>query len=39
MLVMGIEPSDGSPEALTRQIKQEIPVIQSLVKRANIVVQ
>ncbi|MBB5214512.1 Bug family tripartite tricarboxylate transporter substrate binding protein [Parapusillimonas granuli] len=39
MLVMGIEPSDGSPEALTAQIKQEIPIIQSLVKRANIAVQ
>lgn len=39
MLVMGIEPSDGSPQALTRQIKQEIPIIQSLVKRANIAVQ
>lgn len=39
MLVMGIEPSDGSPEALILQVKQEIPIIQSLVKRANIVVQ
>ena len=39
MLIMGIEPSDGSPQALTRQIKQEIPIIQSLVKRANIAVQ
>jgi tripartite-type tricarboxylate transporter receptor subunit TctC len=39
MLGMGIEPSDGSPEAIAAQIKQEIPVIESLVKRANIAVQ
>ncbi len=39
MLVMGIEPSDGSPDALSRQIKQELPIIESLVERADIVVQ
>lgn len=39
MLVMGIEPSDGSAEALTAQIKQEIPIIKSLVEQADIVVQ
>jgi tripartite-type tricarboxylate transporter receptor subunit TctC len=39
MLAMGIEPSDGTPKTLLKQIKQEIPIIQSLVKRANITVQ
>ncbi|KAA0892887.1 tripartite tricarboxylate transporter substrate binding protein [Pusillimonas sp. ANT_WB101] len=39
MLVMGIEPSDGSVEALNQQIKQEIPIIKSLVEQAGIVVQ
>lgn len=39
MLAMGIEPSDGSAGALTAQIKQEIPIIESLVQRADIVVQ
>lgn len=39
MLIMGIEPSDGTPEALTRQIKQELPIIESLVQRANIAIQ
>ncbi|OWT65643.1 Bug family tripartite tricarboxylate transporter substrate binding protein [Candidimonas nitroreducens] len=39
MLAMGIEPSDGTAQTLLKQIKQEIPVIQSLVQRANIPVQ
>lgn len=39
MLVMGIEPSDGSPGAMATQIKQELPIIESLVKRANIAIQ
>src|SRR5690606_21753872 len=34
MLAMGIEPSDGTPQAISAQIKQEIPIIESLVKRA-----
>lgn len=39
MLAMGIEPSDGSPAALSAQIKQELPIIESLVQRANIAIQ
>ena len=39
MLVMGIEPSDGSPKALAQQIKQELPIIESLVERADIAIQ
>ncbi|MFT0548746.1 Bug family tripartite tricarboxylate transporter substrate binding protein [Allopusillimonas ginsengisoli] len=39
MFVMGIEPSDGSVEALNRQTKQEIPIIKSLVGKAGIVAQ
>lgn len=39
MLIMGIEPSDGTPEALSSQIRQELPVIESLVERADIVIQ
>lgn len=39
MLVMGIEPSDGTPQALTDQVKKEIPIIEALVKRADITVQ
>lgn len=39
MLIMGIEPSDGTPQALRSQIKQELPVIEALVQRANIAIQ
>lgn len=39
LLAMGIEPGDGSAEALTQQIQTERPIIQSLVERAGIVVQ
>jgi tripartite-type tricarboxylate transporter receptor subunit TctC len=39
LLAMGIEPADGSPEALTAQIRAESPVVKALVKRAEIVVQ
>jgi tripartite-type tricarboxylate transporter receptor subunit TctC len=39
LLDMGIEPGDGSAEALAKQISTESPVIDALVKRANIVVQ
>ncbi len=39
MLTMGIEPSDGTPQALTQQIKQELPIIESLVERADIAIQ
>ncbi|OZI33842.1 MFS transporter [Bordetella genomosp. 10] len=39
MLEMGIQPSDGTPQALTAQIKSELPVVQALVKQANIVLQ
>lgn len=39
MLVMGIEPSDGTPEALQAQIKQELPIIESLVERADVAIQ
>ncbi|NYT85608.1 Bug family tripartite tricarboxylate transporter substrate binding protein [Pollutimonas harenae] len=39
MLNMGLEPGDGSAEALTTQIKTEKPIIEALVKRAGIVVQ
>lgn len=39
LLDMGIEPGDGSAEALAKQINTESPVIDALVKRANIVVQ
>lgn len=39
MLIMGIEPSDGTPEALSTQIRQELPVIESLVERADIAIQ
>ena len=39
MLIMGIEPSDGTPEALTKQIQQELPIIESLVERADIAIQ
>ena len=39
MLIMGIEPSDGTPEALSKQIKQELPIIESLVERADIAIQ
>ncbi|MYN14359.1 tripartite tricarboxylate transporter substrate binding protein [Pusillimonas sp. TS35] len=39
MLVMGIEPADGEPQSIKTQIRTEQPIIQSLVKRANITVQ
>ena len=39
MLIMGIEPSDGSAQALEQQIKQELPIIESLVEQADIAVQ
>ncbi|RTZ41608.1 tripartite tricarboxylate transporter substrate binding protein [Candidimonas sp. SYP-B2681] len=39
LLDMGIEPGDGSAEALAKQIRTESPVIDALVKRANITVQ
>src|SRR5690606_3192675 len=39
LLDMGIEPGNGSAEALAKQISTESPVIDALVKRANIVVQ
>lgn len=39
MLVMGIEPSDGSAQALKQQIKQELPIIESLVEQADIAMQ
>jgi tripartite-type tricarboxylate transporter receptor subunit TctC len=39
LLDMGIEPGDGSAEALANQIRTESPVIDALVKRANIAVQ
>jgi len=39
ILEMGIEPADGSPEALIKQIDTEKPIIEALVKRADIVVQ
>lgn len=39
LLDMGIEPGDGSAEALAQQIRTESPIIGALVKRANIVVQ
>lgn len=39
MLIMGIEPSDGTPEAFTKQITQELPIIESLVERAGIAIQ
>ena len=39
MLRMGIEPAEGTPRALTRQIEKEMPIIQSLVELADITVQ
>lgn len=39
MLNMGLEPGNGSAEALNAQINTEKPIIQALVKRAGIVVQ
>lgn len=39
MLHMGIEPAEGTPRALTRQIERELPIIQSLVELADITVQ
>lgn len=39
ILEMGIEPADGSPQALIKQINTEKPIIEALVKRADIVVQ
>lgn len=39
MLEMGIEPSNGSPEALAAQIKAEQPVTAQLVQQAHIVLQ
>lgn len=36
---MGLEPADGSAQAITEQIRTESPVIGSLVKQANIPVQ
>lgn len=39
MLDMGIEPGNGSAEALATQISTESPVIGALVKRAKIIVQ
>lgn len=39
MLSMGIEPSDGTPAALTKQIQQELPIIESLVEQADIAIQ
>lgn len=39
LLTMGIEPGDGTAEALAAQIRTEQPIIGALVKRANIVVQ
>lgn len=39
MFTMGIEPAEGTAQAMQAQIKQEIPIIESLVKRADIVVQ
>jgi tripartite-type tricarboxylate transporter receptor subunit TctC len=39
MLDMGIQPADGTAQALTAQIKAEQPVVQSLVKQANVVLQ
>lgn len=39
LLDMGIAPSDGTAQALTAQIKTEMPIIESLVQRAHIVVQ
>jgi tripartite-type tricarboxylate transporter receptor subunit TctC len=39
MLDMGIQPASGTPQALIAQIKSEQPVIQKLVKQANVVLQ
>lgn len=39
LLTMGIEPGDGSAEALAKQIQTEKPIISELVKRAEIVAQ
>lgn len=39
MLDMGLEPSDGTPQAIARQIQKESPVIANLVKKANIPIQ
>jgi tripartite-type tricarboxylate transporter receptor subunit TctC len=39
MLDMGIQPASGTPEALIAQIQAERPVVQGLVKQANIVLQ
>lgn len=39
LLDMGIEPGDGSAQALAQQISTESPVIDDLVKRAKIAVQ
>ncbi|ANN67813.1 Bug family tripartite tricarboxylate transporter substrate binding protein [Bordetella bronchialis] len=39
MLEMGIQPASGTPEALTAQIKAEQPVIQQLVRQANVALQ
>lgn len=39
MLEMGLQPRSGTPEELLAQIKSEQPVINDLVKQANIVLQ
>jgi tripartite-type tricarboxylate transporter receptor subunit TctC len=39
MLDMGIQPSSGTPEALTAQMNAERPVVQKLVQQANVVLQ
>ena len=39
ILNMGIQPSDGSPDSLVKQIRTEIPVIEALVIQADIAVQ
>ncbi|PLC53382.1 MFS transporter [Pollutimonas nitritireducens] len=39
LLTMGIEPGDGSADAMAKQVETEKPIISELVKRANIVAQ
>lgn len=39
LLTMGIEPGDGTAEALAKQIQTEKPIISELVQRADIVAQ
>lgn len=39
MQAMGLEPADGSAQAITEQIRTESPVIGALIKQANIPVQ